>query len=289
MSKKVALINDLSGFGRCSLVAGISILSTMGVQPCPFPTAILSAQTGYSNYVCVDATDSMSDFLKHWKEVNPCFQGISVGFLASERQICEVTKFLDVFQRKDTVLLVDPIMGDGGKTYDIYTPSFLTGMKQLVKKADIITPNLTEFCLLTGLEYASLPVDLEKRLNVLKQAGKAFCENRIKDCIITGIPNQIDGVEYIGNLQISRTNTHFYNFPQKGGSYSGTGDLFSSAIIAGNVLEISLENLIPKLGEFLLASIQDTLQNNVQGREGVNYEPYLSILSYDNLKKENLL
>lgn len=46
MAGKVAVLNDLAGFGRCSLTAAISVLSAMGVQPCPLPTAVLSAQTG---------------------------------------------------------------------------------------------------------------------------------------------------------------------------------------------------------------------------------------------------
>ena len=117
MTKKIAVINDLSGFGRCSLTAAISVLSVMGVQPCPLPTAVLSAQTGYPSYYCDDYTDKMQYFRREWKKMDARFDGIYTGFVASERQIENIFEFLDTFRRKKTFLLVDPVMGDNGKVY----------------------------------------------------------------------------------------------------------------------------------------------------------------------------
>ena len=95
MTKKIAVINDLSGFGRCSLTAAISVLSVMGVQPCPLPTAVLSAQTGYPSYYCDDYTDKMQYFRREWKKMDARFDGIYTGFVASERQIENIFEFLD--------------------------------------------------------------------------------------------------------------------------------------------------------------------------------------------------
>ena len=123
MTKKIAVINDLSGFGRCSLTAAISVLSAMGVQACPLPTAILTAQTGYPSYYCDDYTDKMERYRTEWLKMNQRFDGIYTGFVASERQIQQIFRFIDTFHTPGTRLLVDPVMGDNGHTYDMYTHS----------------------------------------------------------------------------------------------------------------------------------------------------------------------
>ena len=117
MTKKIAVINDLSGFGRCSLVAAISVISAMGVQPCPLPTAILSAQTGYPSYFYDNYTDRMEEIRREWKKMEPHFDGIYTGFMADRKQIGQTEKVLDTFCGKKTFLLVDPIMGDEGRRF----------------------------------------------------------------------------------------------------------------------------------------------------------------------------
>ena len=153
MTKKIAVINDLSGFGRCSLTAAISVHSAMGVQACPLPTAILTAQTGYPSYYCDDYTDKMEHYRTEWKKMGQHFDGIYTGFVAGEAQIRQIFNFIDTFDSPDTFLLVDPVMGDNGRTYSIFTPPLLSQMRRLAMRADIITPNLTEFCLLAEADY----------------------------------------------------------------------------------------------------------------------------------------
>ena len=127
--KKIAVINDLSGLGRCSLTAAISVLSAMGVQACPLPTAILTAQTEYPSYYCDDYTDKMDIYRLEWLKLNQHFDGIYTGYVASVRQIQQILHFIDTFKEPDTFLLVDPVMGDDGQTYDVYTPELLSQMK----------------------------------------------------------------------------------------------------------------------------------------------------------------
>ena len=153
MVKRIAVINDLSGLGKCSLTAAIPVLSVMGVQACPLPTAILSNQTGYESYYYDDYTKHMDAYTDEWSKRGLTLDGIYTGFLGSELQAEKILRFIDVFQKPDTLLLVDPVMGDSGHTYDIYTETFGTQMKRLVQRADVITPNLTELCLLTDIDY----------------------------------------------------------------------------------------------------------------------------------------
>ena len=156
MTKKIAVINDLSGFGRCSLTAAISVISAMGIQACPLPTAILTAQTGYPHYYLDDYTDKMDIYRQEWQKMGQHFDGIYTGFVASEAQIDQIFHFIDTFYTSDTFLLVDPVMGDDGIKYDMFTPELLRKMKLLVNEADIITPNLTELCLLTDADYDAI-------------------------------------------------------------------------------------------------------------------------------------
>ena len=156
MTKKIAVINDLSGFGRCSLTAAISVISAMGIQACPLPTAILTAQTGYPHYYLDDYTDKMDIYRQEWQKMGQHFDGIYTGFVASEAQIDQIFHFIDTFYTSDTFLLVDPVMGDDGIKYDMFTPKLLEKMNALVGEADIITPNLTELCLLTDADYDAI-------------------------------------------------------------------------------------------------------------------------------------
>ena len=151
--KKIAVINDISGFGKCSVTAALPIISAMGVQCCPLPTAILSNHTEYPSYSFFDYTEHMENYMKEWKKLDLRFSGICTGFLGSERQIEIVEEFLSMFQEKETKVIVDPIMGDAGKTYETYTDELCERMHRLVEHADIITPNVTEACILTNTAY----------------------------------------------------------------------------------------------------------------------------------------
>lgn len=146
--KKVAVLNDLSGLGKCSLTAAIPVLSVMGVQACPLPTAVLSAQTGFSSYYYDDYTRHIEEIIREWKKMDFCPDGIYTGFLAGDIQAERVLDFVKEFQQKDTKVLVDPVLGDNGEEYPMYTESLCGRMRCLAKRASLITPNLTEALLL---------------------------------------------------------------------------------------------------------------------------------------------
>ena len=115
--KKIAVIHDLSGLGKCSLTAAIPVISAMGVQACPLPTAILSNQTGYGSYFWDDYTDRMELIMDEWKKTGFTPDGVYTGFLGDARQVDLILKFVDMFCTEGTHILVDPVMGDRGETY----------------------------------------------------------------------------------------------------------------------------------------------------------------------------
>ena len=170
LQKKIAIINDLSGFGRCSLTVSIPIISAMGIQTCPIPTAVLSCHTEYPDYYFRDFTDSMPAYIQSWEKLGLQFDGIATGFLGSLQQIDMVIDFIHRF--RTTPILVDPVMGDHGTIYETYTPAMCAGMSRLVKHATIITPNLTEACVLTDTPYRETGL----RLSDYELLAKKLCQ-----------------------------------------------------------------------------------------------------------------
>ena len=282
MSKKIAVINDLSGFGRCSLTAAISAISVMGVQPCPLPTAILSAQTGYPSYYCDDYTDKMEYFREEWEKMGARFDGIYTGFLASEAQVEHIFRFLDTFYKKDTFLLVDPVMGDEGRVYAMFTEGLLRKMKELSVRADIITPNLTELCLLTDYSFGTIKnmSDTKQMMAEIKRMAEEMIRRGPKTVVVTGIRfiDEKDQKKKIGNLVVTEQKSQLSAFPYIGGSFSGTGDLFASVIAGGTARGDDIFQIIHIAGKFIEQAMKDSVMDQVEANDGVNYEKYLKML-----------
>ena len=282
MTKKIAVINDLSGFGRCSLTAAISVIASMGVQPCPLPTAILSGQTGYPSYFYDDYIDKMDEFRREWKKMGVSFDGIYTGFMSDGRQIEKVFDFLDTFYRKKTFLLTDPIMGDDGRRFGMCTPEFLGMMKELTARADIITPNLTELCLLTDTDFRmiELMTDEKHLLTIVEQMARNVMDRGTKAVVVTGIrfTDSSDGVQKMGNLAVTRKEKFLSAFPFVGESYSGTGDLFASVIAGGRARGDKLEKSMETAGRLIGLALEDSVRGKVPRNDGVDYEQYLWML-----------
>ena len=153
--KKLALVNDVTGYGRCSIAVALPIVSALKVEGCILPTAILSVHTGFHDYYFDDYTDHMAPYIESWKKNGLTFDGISTGFLGSARQIDIVLDFLRDFKGPHTLAIVDPVMGDNGQLYPSYTQEMCDEMRRLLSYADVVTPNVTEACELLNLPYRS--------------------------------------------------------------------------------------------------------------------------------------
>ncbi len=280
--KKIALINDLSGFGKCSLTAAIPVISAMGIQACPLPTAILTAQTGFDSYYCDDYTDKMDTFTEEWSKMAIAFDGIYSGYLASPLQMEKVVHFLDCFQKEDTLYLADPILGDNGKAHPFFNQELLSGMKALTSRATIITPNLTELCLLAGADYDALYAHSQKEDYF--QRIQSICEELLaharhpQTILVTGIlRNQLTGTT-VSNLAISATECVSVETPYTGTSFSGTGDLFASVICGCLVKGLSLQDAMNKAANFLQPAIEEATKLEIPRNHGIYFEKYLGLL-----------
>lgn len=278
MFKRVIAVQDLSGLGRCSLTAVIPVLSVMGLQVCPLPTAVLTNQTGFPSYYIDDYTAKIDKFITEWKKCDLTAQGIFTGFLASEHQVDEVLKVISAFKRDDTLVVVDPVMGDSGKIYPTFAPAFCEKMKTLVKEADVITPNLTEACLLAGEDYEKI-VSLSGEK--LKETIFSLCEKLSdgnKTVVITGCPEIIDGQKHLLNFGLQNGERCFAKSVYHGGSFSGTGDLFASVICADLVKGNSLESALIKATDFIEKATKASDREGANRAHGVDFEPLLYTL-----------
>lgn len=153
--KKIAAVHDLSGAGRVSLTVVIPILSSMGFQVCPLPTAVLSSHTQYPHFSFLDLTDEMPKIISEWKQLGVQFDAIYTGYLGSPRQIQIVSGFIDDFRQSDSLVMIDPVLGDNGKLYTNFDEQMILEMRHLIRKADVITPNMTELFYLLDKPYKS--------------------------------------------------------------------------------------------------------------------------------------
>ncbi len=263
----VAAINDLSGVGKCSLTIVLPVLSAMGQEVHPVPTAILSAHTGYAHYSFLDFTPHMKEYLLDWKQHGFHFDCVFSGFLGSEIQIEYISDFIASTQ-KDTLIVIDPVMGDNGHAYRTYTQAMCTNMRNLIQRADLITPNLTEASILLEESYPQhLSVSqAESWLKRLHRMGP-------KKVVITGIQQEEQWLNYAYDSE-----TEICLITKNSNAeacYGGTGDLFTS-ILTGSLLQgISFPDAVKKATTFTSNAVRYSKEQNVPEKNGLLFEPLL--------------
>ncbi|MEE1071564.1 MAG: pyridoxamine kinase [Cellulosilyticum sp.] len=272
---RVAAIQDISGFGRCSLTVIMPILACMGAQVCPVPTAILSTHTGgFTNMTFTDLTDEMEAYINHWKEIGLGFDYIYTGFLGNEKQIDTVIDFCESFKRTGKeCIVVDPVMGDNGKLYKTYNVVMQEKMRDLVAKADIITPNLTEAMFLLKKEYEARAFSDDE----IKETLAALTDLGPDRVIITGI---LDSKGAKANVAYDKNKNIYWKVPYQeiNVHYPGTGDAFTSVLIGSLIQGDSLPMAMSRATEFISLAIKATYGYQTETREGVMFEKVLPAL-----------
>ena len=270
---RVAAIHDLSGLGRCSLTVALPVLSVMGCQCAPMPTAVLSSQTGgVTGYTFLDMTDQMGPIADHWKAVDARFDAIYTGFLGSEQQIALVERFFDEFARENTLLLVDPVMGDDGAAYDTYGTALIEGMRHLARRAHIITPNFTEAAFLLGLPGDALKtgaISPEEAVRQLSLEGR-------RSVVLTGYRRGAN----TGSLCLDAKTgaVTVTENPCVEVSFPGTGELFASVLCGGLLQGRTLAESAALAENFVHDCIVRTADRNLPRFHGVDFEPLLKRL-----------
>lgn len=270
---RIAAIHALPSFGRSSLSVIIPVLSAMGVQVCPIPTAVLSSHTGGLGDVKRRELDSyITDCLEHYKELELEFNCIYSGYFSSEKQIDDCIRFFEKWPK--SLKIVDPVMGDHGKPYRFFTGSLIKKMNELVSHADVITPNLTEASLILGTEYNNLPLTSQQAKTLLLKLS----EKGPSMVVVTGVM-LADGNIY--NIMYSKDRSAFFKIKcdYVPVSYPGTGDIYASILVGALSLEKSLPIAADMATSFCELAIKSTYSYGSDKRYGVCFEPYLDFLS----------
>ena len=275
MEKRIALINDITGFGRCSVAIELPIISALKIQVCPLPTAILSVHTGFENYFLDDYTDRMQAYIDSWKLNNLRFDGIATGFLGSENQIAIVNNFIE--EHLGSHVMIDPVMGDHGRLYASYNKSMCKKMRELLKNADLVTPNLTEACELLGTAYPEGGVISDSKLSTM--AANIAARTIGHKVVITGITLDTDDGSNISNFVFDNGSINLVTAKRLGIDRSGTGDAFF-AVLAGSI--INGEKLVEaarKAANFVTRCIAHAEDLKLPWNYGLPFEEFLTELN----------
>lgn len=281
---RLAMINDIAGFGRCSTTVSLPVISVMKVQVCPVPTSVLSNHLGFPLCHFDDYTSHMRDYIKVWNELGLTFDGLYCGFLGNEEQINIVREFVEMF--RPPLFLLDPVMGDHGRAYSSITETHVQKMKELLPLADIITPNITEACLLTGTPWKDgewtmqeLSGLCERLADICQQESVSSSEASVgtvsgASIVITGIRQGDSLVNFLWDDGIYTTVAS----PIAGASRPGTGDIFASILAADAVRGETLLTSVQKAANFVGLCIAGSEKAGTPVQEGVVFEKYLAAL-----------
>lgn len=274
--QRVAAVHDLSGFGRVSLTMIIPILSTMGVQVCPLPTAVLSTHTGgFETYKFIDLTDHLEEYIKHWSRLNIEFDCIYTGFLGSPRQIDIISGFINDFNKKDQLVVIDPVLGDNGELYKSIDMCMVDEMKKFIGMASIITPNFTEAAYLLGRACTKTinEDDIKEWLILLSEMGP-------KTVIVTGVPDSAsDKDTYV--ISYNKEDGRFWKVKCSyiPAYFPGTGDGFTSVVVGSLLKGDSLPMALDRAAQFILSAIRASYGYQYPQRNGVLLEKVLGNLN----------
>lgn len=268
MQKRVVAIHDISCVGKCSLTVALPVLSAAGVEVSVLPTALLSTHTGgFDGYTYLDLTDEIPKIVNHWKSLKMKVDAFYTGFLGSEAQADMVCGIIDALADADTLIFTDPVMGDNGRLYSSFLPTFPEKMKTLCRRSQILTPNLTEACLLTNTEYRPDGYDREYIEEILRKLASFGSET----VIITGVSLEKGtlGAAYSD----TKTGESGFSFSENvHGMFHGAGDVFAAALLGALLNKKDIKTAVDIALDLTVGSIKRTYAAQTDTRFGLDFE-----------------
>ena len=272
--KKLLVINNIVSMGRCTMSVVLPIISACKVQACPLPTAVFSNHLGFDSYYKKDLTPDMTSFFKNIDMLNIPFDGIYCGLLSSTRQVDIVREYFEKItnSRKNFMILLDPVMGDNGKTYKSITPAYCSKIKELLPYASILTPNITEACLLTNTPYCDKLWSAEELIDISNKLV-SLGANKI---IITGMKDKDNFYNFTFE---DEGNAELYTIPISGSSRHGSGDIFAGIVSAMSLRGKTLSQATGIASDFISLCTKISDEANVPSKEGIIFEMALGELN----------
>ena len=264
---RIGAVHDLCGYGKCSLGVAIPVLSAAGCDVCPVPTSLFSAHTRFPKWYMHDTTDMLSDYLDAWVEEGIKLDAIYSGFLGAPEQVGAIKRLYN--EHPDALRIVDPVMGDGGVKYATYTDELCDAMGELVAGADVLTPNLTEVSILTGIPYQGQDVDDA----FVRRAMDALLDMGAKNVVLKGVVHG-DGLirNYVAGTDVELAEVSEELLPFM---LHGTGDLYASSLLAAIMCGKSLYEAVAFACSFVVDAMHVTCQQPDYEVRGVSFETRL--------------
>ena len=274
--KRIATIQDISCFGKCSITVALPVISAMGVECAIGPTAVLSTHTaGFTGFTVRDIADELIPIAEHWKREKIALDALYTGYLANGEQIDITKKFIELTRNSDTMIFVDPAMADNGRLYPAFDEKFPAKMRELCEIADILCPNITEACLLLGKEYKSEGEYDESYIRSLATGLAALGVGRV---VITGVKYG-DG-RHGAHVYDAQSGEHRYIFGEDQKFYfHGTGDIFSAVLCGALVRGENICTATQMAVDFTIACIKQTVPDRERHPYGVKFEECLHLLT----------
>ena len=263
--KRILTIQDISCLGKCSLTVALPLLSAMGVEAVILPTAVLSTHTMFQGFTCKDLSDQLLPITDHWKKENIHFDAIYTGYLGTEEEIETVKAIIQEFRTPDTLVFVDPAMGDNGKLYPAFDEAYARKNASLCAMADVIVPNITEASFMTGLPYRERYDEAYVRqlLQALKALGAGTA-------ILTGVSLSPGKTGAMG----CDADGHYFQYQNDriDAQYHGTGDIFSSVLVGALLRGLGRKQALKVAADYTANTIAVTLENPKKPWYGVDFE-----------------
>lgn len=276
MQKRVLAVHDISCVGKCSCTVALPVISAAKIECSLLPTALLSTHTGgFTGYTFLDLTKEMEKIFSHFLTLELNIDAIYSGYLGSQKQINLLLKKIKIYKEKGSIYICDPVMGDNGKLYPAFDLEYVNKMRKLIKKADVVIPNLTEASFLLEKEFKN-NFSKEEVNNILAELSLLGP----KTVIITGLSFEENKLGAMAYDSVNETYYEFYT-EKIPGYYHGTGDLFSSAVVGCLLNDISLEKTLQISTIFTYKSIKQTFKDKLDLKYGVEFENFLKEYSQD--------
>ncbi len=273
--KRIATIQDISCFGKCSITVSLPVISAMGVECCIVPTTVLSTHTaGFTGYTVCDISDQLLPIAEHWSKEGITLDALYTGYLGSEEQIELTEKFIELTKNEGTMIFVDPAMADYGKLYPAFDENFPKKMRELCSLADVVCPNITEACLLLGREYKE-EGDYDE--GYILSLARGLAELGAKKVVITGVKYG-DGRHGALALDAESGESRYLYGEDQVCRFHGTGDIFSSVLCGALVKGENVYDATQEAVDFTVACIAHTAPDRENHPYGVKFEECLHLL-----------
>ena len=279
--KRILTIQDISCLGKCSITVALPIISAMGVETVILPTAVLSTHTMFKGFTVKDLEDQLIPITEHWKKENVKFDAIYTGYLGTEEEIDLVKGIIADFRDENTLVFVDPAMGDHGRLYPAFDEAYAKKNAGLCGVADIIVPNITEASYMTGLPYLEAYDE-----SYIRELLQALCSLGTKNALLTGV-SLSEGKTGAMGYDTEKKEYFSYQNDLIPAAYHGTGDIFSSVTIGALMNGLSWKDCLKIAADYTAATIEVTMKNPKKPWYGVDFEETIPLLtdSLRDLKK----